>query len=156
MKKHLVYLYYLLLHKLYVFIECCKLGIPFRGLIHDWSKFTPGEWFPYVRYYNCKRTDKIQRDFNKAWNQHQKRNKHHYQYWVLIQNAGSSVALEMPDKYRKEMLADWRGAGHAKKKMRTDKTSYSEDECKTWYLKNKNKMTLHKKTRAWVEKELGV
>ena len=48
--KHLKYLCYVLRHKWYVFIECCKLGIPVRGLVHDLSKFRPSEWFPYANF----------------------------------------------------------------------------------------------------------
>lgn len=52
MKKHLRYLKYLIRHRWYVFLECCKLGIPWRGIVHNLSKFLPSEWFPYVeRFY---------------------------------------------------------------------------------------------------------
>ncbi|MEW6726891.1 MAG: DUF5662 family protein [Bacillota bacterium] len=54
--------------------------------------------------------------------------------------------LPMPDRYRKEMLADWHGAGKAQGKPDT----------KAWYLANKDKMLLHPETRDWVEAQLGV
>ena len=47
-KKILTYLSYLLRHKWFVFIECCKQGIFWRGLVHDCSKFLPDEFFPYA------------------------------------------------------------------------------------------------------------
>ena len=49
--KHFHYLSYVLRHKFFVFVECCKLGIPWLGFIHDWSKFRPSEWFPYVEHF---------------------------------------------------------------------------------------------------------
>lgn len=60
---------------------------------------------------------------------------------------GGTKLLEIPDKYRREMLADWRGAGRA---------IHGHDETASWYQKNKSNMQLHPKTRAWVESELGV
>jgi hypothetical protein len=51
MNKHWNYFKYILKHKYYCFIECWKLGIPWRGIVHDLSKFRPCEWFPYVEYF---------------------------------------------------------------------------------------------------------
>lgn len=38
-------------HKRWVFYYCCKVGIPFQGLIHDLSKFSPIEFWESVKYY---------------------------------------------------------------------------------------------------------
>jgi hypothetical protein len=56
------------------------------------------------------------------------------------------TADPMPDVYRREMLADWRGAGLA----------LGFPDTTGWYAKNKDKMILHPDTRAWIEQELGV
>ena len=163
MSNNLKYLDYVIRHKWYVLVEAIKLGIPWRGLIHDLSKLKPSEWIPYRDYFYSK-TDVStftvtsstgfishksynQRRFDEAWNSHQKVNKHHWQYWVLLKDDGTIEALEMPDVYRREMLADWRGAG---------KAIHGKDETKAWYLKNKHKMVLHKETREWIEYQLGV
>jgi hypothetical protein len=142
--KHLDYACYLARHKYYVFLECWKLGIAWQGFVHDWSKFLPDEWLPYAEYfygwgYN-------QSEFDKAWLLHQKRSPHHWQYWVLMEDSGKTKALDMPLRYRKEMLADWRGAGMAQGKPDTA----------AWYAKNKERMVLHPDTRAWIEKMLGL
>lgn len=145
------YLNYVLRHKWYVFIECWKEKIIWRGIIHDLSKFLPSEFLPYAfhdfdkerdstGYY--KPTDTGDRAFDFAWLLHQKRNKHHWQFWVLPEDDGGIKVLEMPDKYRKEMLCDWRGAGKAQ--------GYG-DNTRDWYKKNKNKMQLHPNTRKWIE-----
>ena len=150
------YLSYLLCHKYFVFLECCKLGIPWLGLIHDWSKFKPSEFIPYAKhfyghgsniqkgrdetgYYQAGNTEND--EFNMAWLLHQKRNKHHWQWWLLPMDDGSIKIFEMPLKYRKEMLADWRGAGRA---LGTPDTT-------AWYNKNKEKMQLGEFTRKWIE-----
>ena len=31
-------------HKWLVFKLCCRAGIPWRGFMHDWSKFSPTEF----------------------------------------------------------------------------------------------------------------
>lgn len=41
-------------HKLLVFKFSLKLGIPFRGLMHDLSKFSFTEFFESVKYYDGK------------------------------------------------------------------------------------------------------
>jgi hypothetical protein len=155
MLKHFKYASYLFRHKWYVFIECCKAGIPWRGLVHDLSKFLPSEWIPYANhFYKPKQRDETgyykpcdtgDKAFDYAWLLHQKRNKHHWQWWVLPKGDGGVEILPMPDKYRKEMLADWRGAGRAQ--------GYG-DNTNEWYKANRNKMQLHPETRAWIEHQL--
>ena len=39
-------------HRWYVFKYAVKAGIPYRGLVHDLSKFSPTEFFESVKYYN--------------------------------------------------------------------------------------------------------
>lgn len=49
MKAHFKYLSYVIRHKWFVLVAGLKTGAPlWRLLIHDWSKFTPAEWSPYV------------------------------------------------------------------------------------------------------------
>lgn len=130
-------------HKWFVFVGCCKLGVPLRGVLHDLSKFLPDEWFPYAEYFygksNCAEV------FDLAWLRHQRRNKHHWQYWVLCEDEGATKVLPMPPKYIKEMLADWRGAGRA---------ITGEDNTPEWYSQNRHKMLLHDSTREWIEEQL--
>lgn len=52
MMPHLRYLWYVLRHKWYVFQAGRVLKVPvWQLLMHDLSKFTPAEWFPYVAYF---------------------------------------------------------------------------------------------------------
>ena len=141
--KHLKYLQYVIKHKWYVFKEAYKLGIVWRGLTHDLSKFLPSEWFPYVEYFYGKNPSQC--EFDKAWLKHQKRNKHHWQWWLLQEDEGQLKPIPMNDISRKEMLADWIGAG---------KAITGEDNLIEWYEKNKDKMILHHDTRVWVEEQI--
>jgi len=144
MYKYFKYLSYIICHKWFVFVECCKLGIVWRGIVHDLSKFRPSEFFPYVNYFYGKNKD--ENAFDKAWNYHQKKNKHHHQYWVLREDSGTVKVIEMPSKYWKEMVADWIGAGKAQ----------GNPDTKKWYLENRGKMILGKDTRLWIEAALDL
>lgn len=159
MKRHLKYLSYVLRHKWFVFVECCKLGIPWLGIIHDLSKFSRVEWGAYARHFfnpdGSKREvrdktgfydpNKLGDDFDRAWNNHQKHNKHHWQYWCSIQITGEPKLLPFPDRYRREMLADMRGASIA--------LGFGVS-IKAYYKKNKDKMRLHPETRLWLERQI--
>jgi hypothetical protein len=148
---HYKYAKYLWLHKKYVFIECCKLGIPFLGIIHDLSKFI--EWNAYAKYFYGTQTDEVKDAFDYAWLNHQHVNKHHWQRWIIKMDDGGEVIKPMKDRYRREMLADWIGAGKAIKKTHPD----WEVLCtKDWYLKNHNNIILHPETRRWIESQLGI
>lgn len=159
MRAHLAYLRYVLRHKWYVLLECIEMRILWRGIIHDWHKFLPDEWFPYVRYfYHSDGTPRKVRDksgyykptdtgdaaFDYAWLLHQKRGQHHWQWWVLPEDEGGLKILPMSNRYRMEMLADWRGAGRAQ----------NAGSVRTWYDLHKDKMQLHPDTRKWLESQL--
>jgi len=165
------YLKYLVKHKWYVFVECCRLGIPIQGIMHDLSKFRLSEFISYAQHFygnylsiydvhrmltydkslsgkqqvylfGTKPEEKVEEDFNYSWMLHQNRNKHHWQYWVLIRDEGGLVAVDMPLKYRKEMFADWVGAGRAQG---------HGDDVINWYRRNEDKILLHDRTESWID-----
>jgi len=157
---YLAYLWYILRHKWFVFLECCKLGIPWLGLTHDLSKFSKIERVAYAHcFFNPDGSKRDVRDktgfydpskfdgFEGAWNNHQKHNKHHWQYWVCIHVTGEPKLLPFPDKYRHEMLADMRGASRA--------LGFGVS-INAYYEKNKDNMQLHPDTRKWLERMLGL
>jgi hypothetical protein len=160
--KHLRYASYLLRHKWHVFIASCRLGIPWRGLTHDLSKFRPDEWVPYADYFyggpypesgaeaqaqHTKTKGAVQRDFDRAWLLHQKRNDHHWQWYVLHEDSGATKVLLMPEHARRELLADWRGAGIA---------ITGKDNTAEWFKKNRQHMILHPQTVMWLCLQLGI
>jgi|GEM_PF-401922 len=150
MRRHWQYLKYVLRHKWFVFRAGLKLRVPLLALLlHDWDKFTPGMWLPYARTFrkpNGEGQYEPSDAFFHAWNGHEKRNKHHWQYWVLVKDSGELVPLPMPDRHRREMLADWIGAGRA----------LGKPDTRAWYQANSRKIMLHPETRAWVERQLEV
>lgn len=215
MKDHFAYLRYVLRHKWFVFKACLRLGVSLRlAILHDWTKFTPAEWKPYVHsFFNPDGTKRdirkpdgsydptrVKAEFLKAWQHHERYNKHHWGYWLtfstdsqryqvvahgdgypiaLYDYAENSrfvdevpddttafvggknviynlmvqvrdrlnresmiIALEMPEVYAREMVADWIGAGMA---------IAGNPNPSQWYESNKNKIILHERTRAFVE-----
>jgi len=142
------YLVYVLKHKWFVFCASIKYGVIWRGLLHDMSKFLPSEFIPYAQHFYGKNpleeANETDEAFMLAWLKHCHRNPHHWQYWLQGTHK-KRKAYEMPIKYRKEMLADWEGAGKARG---------NPDTVVEWYQKNKSSMILGKETRAWIETNL--
>ena len=105
-----------LVHKKWVFYFACKLGIPWRGVTHDLSKFSPVEFFEGVKYWTGKSSPitecKKATGLSKAWLHHKGKNRHHFQYWMDYAN-GTTIYCKMPFKDVLELLADWYGAAVA-------------------------------------------
>jgi hypothetical protein len=164
--KHLRYLSYVVRHKWFVLVAGLRVRAPlWRLLVHDWSKFLPSEWIPYVRRfyggrypdwctaqrqcpgYSGPTEESVARDFDRAWLYHQRRNPHHWQFWLLVRDTGEELRLPMPEGFVREMIADWMGAGRAI----TGKWGAAE-----WYLKNADRIRLHPWTERRVRELLGV
>lgn len=150
LKSHLAYLKYVLKHKWYVLYYRKLFDVPlFYALVHDWTKFLPSEWTAYVnKFYGDDSIDES--DFLYAWNYHQKRNKHHWNYWVVV-NAACVLEIDgvdysilpIPLKYIKEMVLDWFCAGLA---------INGTADLNAWFAKNKYRMEIHEETMEAVEK----
>jgi hypothetical protein len=142
------YFWYVVEHKWNVFIEHLKIMQPIAGITHDLSKFLPSEFFPYARFFQAKdrankynKSDESDEDFQKGWCHHQKRNKHHWNYWVSVTRKDEIIPIPMPPKYVAQMIADWRGMS---RKFGGETSEY--------YLKNRDSMILHPKTIETIER----
>ena len=100
-------------HRFKVFKLSIKAGIPFRGLVHDLSKYSIEEFFESVKYYNGKESPlalaKKNKGYSKAWLHHKGRNKHHPIYWY--DPSASEKTPVIPYKYTVEMIIDNLAAG---------------------------------------------
>ena len=162
MGKYLKYLNYILKHKWYVMTECFKQGLIWRGLLHDLSKFLPDEFFPYANHFygrrggdetgSCKLTDTGDKASDFAWLLHQKRNRHHWQWWILAEDEGGLKILEICEPYLTEMICDWIGAGKAQGHFSPKEDRYFET--RRWYQKNGSRMNLDETTRQKVEERI--
>lgn len=132
------YFKYIWVHKFWVGVELAKFRM-FRAIItHDLSKFSPAEFSAYaIKFYGgdtCYMWQKVEDDYRVAWEHHKKYNKHHWQHWE---------GRPMPDRYVKEMIADWNAMGRVFGGNAFD-----------YFVKNRHKMDLHPTTIAYIQHRL--
>lgn len=163
MKRFLAYFRYVMRHRREVRKACWRVGLFWRGLVHDLSKYSPSEFFPYARqFYNADGSKRDVRDktgyydpntqpddFKSAWRHHWTHNDHHWEWWARIklgtQWVDRTEPLEMSRKAVLEMMCDWWGAGRAQN------SAVYPDE---WWTKNNGSMRLHKNTRALIRENI--
>lgn len=134
------------IHKWYVFEICCKLGIPLQGLLHDLSKFSFTELIEGSKYYRGDVSPHVesrkQIGYSLAWINHKAKNKHHWEWWLDINEDGEFIPAIIPNKYIKEMLADRIGACKA-----YEGKNWNHSSALNYYNKNKEKYIMHEDTR---------
>lgn len=124
-------------HKWFVFLAGLRTGTPIWQLVvHDLSKFTPREALACGRHFYGDRSDKTA--FKVAVNHHKNRNPHHWEYWAPVDDD----PLPMPDRYIREMVADWMGASRAYQGAWP-----KEAASWPWLKDNFDKIKLHPETR---------
>ncbi len=129
-------------HRWLVFKFCTKVGLFWRGLVHDLSKYTPTEFWEsskyYVGYKSPIQVAREKREYSAAWLHHKGHNKHHEEYWYDF-NAPIKAPV-IPYKYAVEMICDMLSAGSVYKGKEFTK------EYPLWYWENiKNKDLFHPK-----------
>ena len=97
-------------HRHHVFLNCVRCGIPFRGLVHDLSKFSFTEFINSSKYYvGVSSPVYEQRKDNDLVStialHHTGRNKHHWEYWVDF-HRGNLIISMFPYKYAVEYFCD--------------------------------------------------
>lgn len=100
----------ILKHKHHVFFNCIKCGIPFRGFLHDFSKFSPTEFINSCHYFIGTNSPVYeQRKDNDLVStialHHTGRNRHHWEYWVDF-HRGNIIVSMFPYKYAVEYFCD--------------------------------------------------
>lgn len=147
----IAYAAYLARHKAHVYREGRKLGVGrLQLIVHDLSKFTPSEWGPMVenyagRYNRRSRPSWLRGGYSRAFRTHCRRNPHHHEYWSRRGDGGRPA--EMPERYVREMVADWRGASMAK--------GYGPD-VRAYYRRTATGRCLHPATRRLAESLIGI
>lgn len=105
------------MHRKYVRKICFKMGIPWQGLFHDLSKYSLKELSVSKYYVGTRSPHEVCREqlgYSPSWQNHYHRNKHHWQYWLDIEDwPNKVVAAKMPYKYVIEAFCDMVGAGKA-------------------------------------------
>lgn len=142
-------------HKWAVLKAGLGLGVPFFQLLaHDRSKLRVRSLISYGRQFFGDKSDPS--GFIGIWLEHQNENKHHWEYWIPRTGHNrceppypDNEPIEMPEKYVREMVADWLGASEVYEGKRVDVNNW------TWFLTNYSKMRLHSKTVNCLRSILG-
>lgn len=141
-------------HRKYVRQACWKMGLFWQGLVHDLSKYSLKE-LSISKYYVGTRSPHAQaRDvlgYSPSWMHHYHKNKHHWQYWLDIEDWPDRVAaVKMPYKYVIEMFCDFMGASKA-----YNPSEWNEDMPWEYYQTScKGKRLMHRDSEYLIEKLL--
>lgn len=138
-------------HKHQVFIHCVKAGIPWTGVLHDLSKFSPTEFIPGVMYFQGDRSpNEREREvygYSKAWMHHKGRNRHHFEYWTDYNMKTKRLEpVKMPDIFIFEMFCDRVAASKI-----YNKEKFNNSMPLDYYLRSKHKRFIEKSTAAKLE-----
>lgn len=140
LQPYISYFIYVIEHKKNIYNVCKKKGMRGHGILHDFSKLSYKEFFPYARYfYVDKETYRL--EFEKAWYHHYKSNPHHWEHWLDANGEPTNI----PIKYIAQMLADWEAM-----------SIKFGDSPQAYYLQNYYKFKFTTSTRMWVEYMLGI
>ncbi|MCI8383276.1 MAG: catalase [Clostridia bacterium] len=135
-------------HKWVVFKLCCRVGQPWRGLVHDLSKYSPTEFRESVKYYVGTYSPitgaKKDKGYSEAWLHHKGRNKHHFEYWIDYQ--APEVTPIIPYQYAVEMVCDKLAAGI----VYEGKNWTKEFELSYWEKREKNRIEMNPKMKEFV------
>lgn len=160
-ERFLCHLRTVLIHKTYVLIYCAYAGRPFRGLVHDLSKFSPTEFLNSVKFYNGRCSpvglERSLRGYSLGWLHHKGRNKHHYEYWQdVVDESGRYCAeenqiypLPMPFPNALEMICDTIAASRAYNGQK-----FSYDRLMQWWLGNlkRKPVNMHPQTKRFAQR----
>lgn len=140
LKDYWSYLKVVLKHKWYVFLACKDIGITWRGIVHDLSKFTPMEFKSYCEHF----INDCRNDIFYGWFHHKGHNTHHWNYWTDFKN-GETIAVKMPKKDVLELICDFVGAG----KAYTD--DWNESEPYNFWIRVRDTICIEPYTKAFIE-----
>ncbi len=105
-------------HRKWVRYYCRLAKIPWRGLTHDLSKYSPTEFFESARFWTGTSSPiteaKKELGCSRAWLHHRGRNPHHWAYWADNFSEGLTIHA-MPKDDFVEMVCDFLAAGRAYK-----------------------------------------
>ena len=98
-------------HRMLVCGGCFRVGLYWRGLVHDLSKYSPTEFLSGIKYYQGTRSpntaEREKKGYSEAWMHHKGRNRHHYEYWTdMNRQTGLYESVPMPRRYLAESVMD--------------------------------------------------
>lgn len=143
-------------HRHAVMKHCFRAGIPWRGLTHDLSKFSPTELIPGIRYYQGNRSpNERERElfgYSVAWLHHKGRNRHHFEYWRDVNMTTHMYEpVRMPTVFAVEMFCDRVAAS----KIYRGK-EYCDSDPLNYYLRGNAAKKMHPDTARDLERWLRI
>ena len=138
-------------HRHQVIKHCFKVGIPFRGLLHDLSKYGVTEFSKGVKYYQGTRSpnegEREAYGYSLAWIHHKGVNKHHFEHWTDYDYVTKKIIpVKMPRKYVAEMFCDRVAASKIYQKEK-----YKDDAALAYFMKGKPTRFINKDTSDELE-----
>lgn len=136
-------------HRFIVFLNAIRCGIPYRGLVHDLSKYSPTEFLISARNYSGIKSPianerKEEFGYSKAFIHHTRKNKHHFEYWVDV-TTGDIILSPMPYKYALECCCDMISASRV-----YNGKNFTKDKPLEFFLKAKEKAMMHSATKEFI------
>ena len=143
----------ILTHKKYVYIYCNRCGMPWVGLMHDMSKFSPTEFITNVKYTTKGLSPIIKKKqicgYSEPWMHHKAHNPHHYEYWTDDFDEGG-FCVRIPFRYTIEMMCDYLGANMA---YNNGDSSYQAEL--NWWKEARNKRNMHPDNIEFLDRVFG-
>ncbi len=141
-------------HRHLVIKHAFMAGIPFRGLLHDLSKFSPTEYFAGAKYFLGNRSpNEREREligYSSAWLHHKGRNRHHFEYWNDVNPKTKRYEpVRMPTVYLIEMFCDRVAASKTYQGM-----AYTDSHPLEYFLRGNARLSMHKDTADELERLL--
>ncbi|MBR1743849.1 MAG: catalase [Lachnospiraceae bacterium] len=143
-------------HKKLVRHYLFRAGLYKQGIMHDWSKYSPVEFWAGVKYYqggvkSPNHKEKHAKGYSSAWLHHKGRNRHHYEYWIDFSEKplDGLQGMKMPDRYIVEMFCDRIAAS-----KNYNRDTYDDSFPLRYYEKNKIYYVMHPHTKELLEKLL--
>ena len=141
-------------HRWLVCRHCFRVGLYWRGLTHDLSKYSWTEFRAGMKYYQGTRSpnteEREENGYSLAWMHHKGRNRHHFEYWIDVDPAEKIYKpVKMPLRFLAEMFCDRVAAS---KIYRGEK--YRDSDPLDYFLSRKPTRSIHPETSDMLEKLL--
>ena len=139
-------------HRHMVIRHAFKAGIPWRGLMHDLSKYSLTEFQSGIKYYadgkfSANENERKALGYSKAWVHHKGRNRHHFEYWTDYEpHTKKLMPIKMPKKFVLEMFCDRVAAS----KIYQGK-NYTDSHPLEYFLRSKGTRFIHPETSDYIE-----
>ncbi|MCD7858646.1 MAG: DUF5662 family protein [Firmicutes bacterium] len=138
-------------HRMIVCAGCFRVGLYWRGLTHDLSKYSPTEFWNGAKYYQGIRSpntaEREDKGYSEAWMHHKGCNRHHYEYWTdLDMETHEYVSVPIPRVYLVEQLMDRRAAC-----IVYQGKDYHDSSALEYFQRGFEQYRLHPKTRREIE-----